>query len=93
MKSFTYPAVVFNDPDAGAVVIAIYDLSLFAEGATMEEAHANIKDLLGAHMSYALKNELLFNDPTPFIQVVKDYPKQLVVLVEARLDNRNNPIK
>lgn len=93
MKTFTYPAVIFSDNSGNDVVIAIYDLSLFAEGATVEEAHNNMKDLLGAHMSYALKNELLFNDPTPFIQVIKDYPKQLVVLVEAKLDDRNNPIK
>lgn len=93
MKSFTYPAVIFSDPEAGATVIAIYDLSLFAEGATVEEAHANMVELLGAHMSYALKNELLFNDPTPFTQVVRDYPKQLVVLVEAKLDNKNNPVR
>lgn len=93
MKSFTYPAVVFSGDPASDVVIAIYDLSLFAEGETVEEAHANMEDLLAAHMSYAMKNELLFNDPTPFVQVVKDYPKQMVVLVEAKLDDKNNPIK
>ena len=93
MKSFTYPAVIFSEDPASDVVIAIYDLSLFAEGETVEEAHANMEDLLSAHMSYAMKNELLFNDPTPFIQVVKDHPKQMVVLVEAKLDDKNNPIK
>lgn len=92
MKSFTYPAVIFNDPETGYSVIAIYDLSLITEGATVEEAHKNMEDLLGAHMSYAMKNELLFNDPTPFIQVVKDFPKQQCVLVEAKLDDKNNPI-
>lgn len=93
MKSFTYPAVIFSDPDVGSTVIAIYDLSLFTEGANVEEAHANMEDLLGAHMSYAMKHNLVFNEPTPFIQVVKDYPRQLVVLVEAKLDDKNNPIK
>ena len=93
MKNFTYPAVIFNDPEGGSVVIAIYDLSLIAEGATVEEAHENIKDLLNAHMSYAMKNELLFNDPTPYIQIVKDFPNQQCVLVEAKLDDKNNPIK
>lgn len=92
MKNFTYPAVVFNDPETGSAIIAIYDLSLFTEGETVEEAHKKMQELLAAHMSYALKNELLFNDPTPFAQVLKDYPKQLCVLVEAKLDAKNNPI-
>ena len=92
MKSFTYPAVIFTDPESGHSIIAIYDLSLITEGESVEEAHKNMKDLLGAHMSYAMKNELLFNDPTPFIQVVKDFPKQQCVLVEANLDSKNNPI-
>lgn len=93
MKSFTYPAVVFNDPESGGAVIAIYDLSLITEGASVEEAHKNMRDLLGAHMSYALKNELLFNDPTPYIQIVKDFPNNQCVLVEVKLDDRNNVIK
>ena len=93
MKNFTYPAVIFNEADGGSVVIAIYDLSLFTEGATVEEAHKNMQDLLGAHMSYALKNELLFNDPTPFKQVLMQFPRQNCVLIEAKLDDKNNPIK
>jgi predicted RNase H-like HicB family nuclease len=93
MKNFTYQAVIFSDQDTGAAVIAVYDLSLFTEGDSVEEAHASMASLLAAHMSYALKNDLPFNDPTPFKQMVKDYPKQLCVLVECKLDDKFNPIK
>ena len=92
MKNFTYPAVIFSDQDTGAAVIAIYDLSLFTEGDSVEDAHASMQGLLGAHMSYALKNNLPFNEPTSFKQMVKDYPKQLCVLVECKLDDKFNPI-
>ena len=93
MKNFTYPAVIFSDQETGAAVIAIYDLNLFAEGESVEEAHANIQALLAVHMSYAMKNNLSFNEPTPFKDMVKNYPKQLCVLVECKLDDKFNPIK
>ena len=93
MKNFTYPAVIFTDPETGAAVMAIYDLSLFTEGDTVEEAHSRMESLLAAHMSYAVKNNLTFNEPTPFKQVCSENPRQLCILVEAKLDNKNNPIK
>jgi len=92
MRNYRYPAVIFTDPETGHAVIAIYDLSLFAEGDTVEEAHAEMEKLLASHMSYAIKNELLFNDPTPFAQMVLEYPNEKCILVEAKLDNKNNPI-
>ena len=92
MRNFTYPAVIFSDQETGSSVIAIYDLSLFTEGESVEEAHASMESLLAAHMSYALKNDLSFNEPTPFKQMLKDYPKQLCVLVECKLDDKFNPI-
>lgn len=92
MKNFTYPAVIFSDQETGSSVIAIYDLSLFTEGESVEEAHASMESLLAAHMSYALKHGLTFNEPTPFKDLVKDYPKQLCVLVECKLDDKFNPI-
>ena len=92
MKTFKYPAVIFVDNETGTSVMAIYDLSLFTEGDTVEEAHKKMEELLATHMSIALKNNLTFNEPTPFNTVVANYPKQICVLVDAKLDNKNNPI-
>lgn len=92
MKTFKYPAVIFVDEDTGSTVMAIYDLSLFVEGDTVEEAHKKMEELLATHMSIALKNDLTFNEPTPFNEVLTNYPRQLCVLVDAKLDAKNNPI-
>ena len=92
MKTVKYPAVIFVDNETGSAVMAIYDLSLFVEGDTVEEAHKKMEELLSAHMSIALKNNLTFNEPTPFKEVVANYPKQICVLVDAKLDAKNNPI-
>lgn len=92
MRTFTYPAVIFTDPETGSAIIAIYDLGLFAEGDTVEEAHQRIQGALGAHMSFALKNGYNFNEPTPFKDMALQYPKEICVLVEAKLDNKFNPI-
>lgn len=92
MKTFKYPAVIFVDEDTGSTVMAIYDLSLFVEGDTVEEAHKKMEELLATHMSIALKNDLTFNEPTPFNDVLASYPRQLCVLVDAKLDAKNNPI-
>ena len=93
MKKFTYPAVIFSDNETGAAIIALYDLNLFTEGESVEEAHANMEGMLAIHMSYAMKHGLSFNEPTPFKDMIKSYPKQLCVLVECKLDDKLNPIK
>ena len=92
MKTFKYPAVIFVDDESGACVMAIYDLNLFTEGDSIEEAHKKMEELLAAHMSIALKNNLTFNDPTPFKDVVAQNPKQICILVDAKLDNKNNAV-
>ena len=79
MKNFTYPAVIFTDPETGAAVMAIYDLSLFTEGDTVEEAHSRMESLLAAHMSYAVKNNLTFNEPTPFKQALLQQEYKVVL--------------
>ena len=92
MKTFVYPAVLFEDKKTNSFVIAVYDLALYAEGNTVEEAHEQMKDMMGSFFSVALKNDLDFNPPTDFNKIMADFPKNLCILVEVNLDNKNNPM-
>ncbi len=87
MKSFVYPAVLFEDKDTNSFSIAIYDLGLFCEGATVEEAHNNMTTALTEYFKLVVAYGLDYNPPTPYEQVIKDFKKQLVILVEAKIND------
>ena len=43
MASYIYPAVLAFDTESCMFIISFYDLNLFTEGATVEEAYLNLK--------------------------------------------------
>lgn len=80
----SYPCVFYYDADSNSYTAAIHDLELFAEGDTVEEAFAQIKDVLTTYLKYAKKYDEPFNEPTPF-DVVKKDNKNIVCLVDAQI--------
>ncbi len=90
MATFVYPAVLFDDKDTNSFSIAIYDLSLFTSGATVEDAHLRMKEMLTKYFEMATKYGLEYNQPTPYDKVIEDFPKQLVILVEANLADKKS---
>lgn len=85
MRTFVYPAVLFEDKETNSFSIAIYDLSLFTSGANVEEAHQNMASMLTDYLKMALEYDIEFNQPTPFDKVIESFPKQLCILVEAKI--------
>lgn len=92
MKSYVYPAVLFPDNEIGGFSIAIYDLSLFNEGDSVEEAHAIMQNMLTSYIETCLKYNIELPVPTDFNAFMKKYPKNLCILVEAKLDKRNKSL-
>ena len=85
MKSFVYPAVLFEDKENNAYSIAIYDLSLFTSGDTVEEAHKNMADMLTEYFNMVEDFGFDYAEASPFNEMIERFPKQLVVLVEAKI--------
>lgn len=92
MKSYVYPAVLFPDDEMGGFTIAIYDLSLFNEGDSVEEAHSVMQDMLTSYIETSLKYNIELPAPTDFDVLMKKYPKNLCILVEAKLDKQNKSL-
>lgn len=80
---YIYPAVFYYDKNTNAYCAAIEDLALYVDGATVEEAHKNASDVLHAFAGVVLRNGDQMPPPTEFEEVTKQYPKNLVILVEC----------
>ena len=92
MKKYVYPAVVYFDEEAQVYVICIEDLGVIVEGDTVEEAHKRAGKFMDIYLKTAIKEELDVPEATEFDKVVASHPKEMVVLVESTLDNKNRPI-
>ncbi len=93
MKKYVYPAVIYYDEDALVYVIYIEDLGIVVEGDTVEEAHNRAGQFMDIYLETAIKEGLDIPEATDFDSVVSAHPKEMVVLVESTLDNRNRAIK
>jgi len=92
MKKYVYPAVVYYDEDAAVYVISIEDLGIIVEGDTVEEAHRRAGKFMDTYLETAMKQELEIPDATEFESMVAAHPKEMVVLVESTLNNKNKAI-
>lgn len=88
MPAFVYPAVLFEDKENNCFSIAVYDLALFTSGATVEEAHKRMDEMLVNYFQMAMLYGLEYNPPTPYENMIDAFPKQLVILVEAKFPDK-----
>lgn len=92
MKKFVFPAVLFFDETEQQYTIAIFDIEVFAEGKTVEEAVNTAQSYLDKYLECAFSYDVEIPEATPFETMIDMYPKNLVVLVESKLDDKNRAI-
>lgn len=92
MKKFTYPAVIFYDEEEKAYIIAMFDIGLVSSGETVEKAHENAREMLDAYLECAFAFESDIPEPSSFEVVVKTHPKEICVLVESTLNDKNKAV-
>ena len=94
MRKFVYPAVIYYEPDSKVYVLAIEDLGIYVEGDSVEEAHSRGEQFLATFLEQSLKDQEEYELRTPmdFETLVQDNPKNICVLVEATLDDKNKSI-
>lgn len=92
MKKFVFPAVLFFDETEQQYTIAMFDIQVFAEGKTVEEAVNNAQKFLDSYLQIAFSYDVEVPEATPFEKMIDMYPKNLVVLVESKLDDKNRAI-
>ena len=72
MASYIYPAVLTFDTEYYVYLISFYDLDLYTEGNTVEEAYLNAKSYLENYIACALKFNLEINPPSSFERLKKN---------------------
>ena len=92
MKKFTYPAVIFYDEEEKAYIIAMFDIGLVTSGETVEEAHENARTMLDNYLECAFAFECEIPEPSSFEAVIKTHPKEICVLVESTLNDKNKAV-
>lgn len=92
MKKFTYPAVIFYDEEERAFIIAMFDLGLVTSGETVEKAHESAREALGDYLECAYAFGCDIPDASSFEVVVNTHPKEICVLVEATLNDKNKAV-
>ena len=92
MRKFTYPAVIFYDNEEKAYIIAMFDLGLVTSGETVEQAHNNAREMLDSFLECAFAFDGDVPEPSSFDVVVQTHPKEICVLVESTLDDKNKAV-
>lgn len=92
MKKFTYPAVLFYDEEEKCYIIAMFDLGLVTSGETVEQAHKNAREMLDSYLECAHAFECEIPEPSSFDVVVKTHAKEMCVLVESTLNDKNKAV-
>jgi predicted RNase H-like HicB family nuclease len=92
MRKFTYPAVLFYDEEEKCYIIAMFDLGLVTSGETVEEAHNSARSMLDSYLECAFAFEMEIPEPSSFDVVVATHPKELCVLVESTLNDKNKAV-
>lgn len=92
MKKFVYPAVLFYDAENEQYTLAMFDIEVYCEGKTVEAAVATAQLYLDKYLEIALNNEIEIPEASEFEVMIDKFPKNMVVLVESKLDDKNRAV-
>lgn len=87
MARYIYPAVLTFDTEFCVYLVSFYDLDLFTEGSTVEEAYFNAKAYLENYIACAEKFDLEINPPSTFEKTEKEFKDDKVIMIEANLED------
>ena len=92
MKKYTYPAVLFFDEEEKSYIIAMFDLGLVTSGETVEKAHESAREMLDSYLECAFAFGCDIPEASSFEVVVQTHPKEICVLVESTLNDKNKAV-
>jgi len=92
MKNFIYPAVVLYDDESKIFTMYFPDLTIVAEGESVEDVFFNGKKYLNKYMELIVRESLELDPPSSYEAIKKDYPQDLIVFVECILNDKNKAV-
>lgn len=85
MKKYVYPVVLFYSEEENAYTVLVPDLNIVASGNTVEEAYLSAGEYLETFLDFAEKMETPIVPATTYDETVKNNPKRIVLLVDAKV--------
>lgn len=92
MNNFVYPAVVLYDEESKVFTMYFPDLTIVAEGESVEDVFYNGKQYLNKYMEIVLREGLDIDPPSTYERIKKEYPRDLIVFVECVLNDKNKAL-
>ncbi len=86
MAKFMYPAVVYYDDVINQYALAVYDVNVFADGKTMEEAYTMAKNYLKEYVEISLELNGFVPASSTFEAMQAKYEDETVVMLEIEID-------
>lgn len=86
MAKFMYPAVVYYDDVINQYALAVYDVNVFADGKTMEEAYTMAKNYLKEYVEISLELNGFVPAASTFEAMRAKYEDETVVMLEVEID-------
>ncbi len=87
MAKFMYPAVVYYDDVINQYALAVYDVNVFADGKTMEEAYTMAKAYLKEYVEISLELNGFVPNASSFEAMQEKYQDETVVMLEIEIDD------
>lgn len=87
MAKFMYPAVVYYDDVINQYALAVYDVNVFADGKTMEEAYSMAKAYLKEYVEISLELNGFVPAASTFKSMQEKYTEETVVMLEVEIDD------
>jgi len=92
MKKYTYPAVLYFDDVEKEYIIVMFDLGIISTGETVELAHENARQTLDSYLEAAFAFDCEIPEPSTFEVVAQAHPKEICVLVESTINEKNKAV-
>ncbi|MGN1259337.1 MAG: type II toxin-antitoxin system HicB family antitoxin [Christensenellales bacterium] len=82
MKTYVYPAVIYENKD-GTYYASIIDLNLLAVGDTEQDAFIQARNSLKSYFELSARFDTEVPEPSDFKLIKSKYPKQTVVMLDV----------
>ncbi len=93
MKNYIYPAVIKYSEEENIFTMFFPDLDLVTDGDNVEDVYSRGKKYLNRYLEIVLQEKYNLEEPSLFNSIAKEYPKDLVVLIECIINDKNKAVE
>lgn len=89
-RQYLFPAVLYFDKENDKYSVAFYDLDIFTEGNSVEEAFKSAKEFLYTYIKCSLHINGDIEKATSYVVVKNEHQAEIVLLVDSDNDESDS---